>query len=224
MKVFFSVFVWLFLFAGMSHAQTLNYPRNVLQGKVSYGSGLLVTDTGGVNYVDGNTVLNAGSSSEISSTVSGVVIKAPGNCPSNFSTAEGCALIIENNTLGSRRIGMSIDSNYTTYFNFGGTLRLGGNGSYAGNIYFPATNDPRWNLGGTTSNGTATLTVTGKSSALAASIDGTGTVRLNAQSAEPFTCSATYKGTLAMTSTTTELCFCNGTSWLQVDSGSACSW
>lgn len=57
-----------------------------------------------------------------------------------------------------------------------------------------------------------------------AHIAASGTLILRPQGAAPFTCSSTLRGGMAMTSTTTELCFCNGTSWLQVDSGSACSW
>lgn len=53
---------------------------------------------------------------------------------------------------------------------------------------------------------------------------GGSAIRLSPQGAAPVACGSTTNGSLAMTRTTPELCYCNGTSWLQVDSGSACSW
>lgn len=53
---------------------------------------------------------------------------------------------------------------------------------------------------------------------------GGSAIRLAPQGAAPVACGSTTNGGLAMTRTTPELCYCNGTSWLQVDSGSACSW
>ena len=59
-----------------------------------------------------------------------------------------------------------------------------------------------------------------------ATLDVNGYAKLKTNSSAPVACSATYKGSIAYTGTTTNyLCFCDGTSWKQAHSpATACTW
>lgn len=60
-------------------------------------------------------------------------------------------------------------------------------------------------------------------SAPLATLDINGVARLAPQTAAPATCSASLKGSVAMTGNA-RLCVCNGTSWVFDYNGAACSW
>lgn len=58
-----------------------------------------------------------------------------------------------------------------------------------------------------------------------ATLDVNGYAKLKTNTAAPVACSATYKGSIAMTSTTNYICYCDGTSWKQIHSpATACTW
>jgi len=58
-----------------------------------------------------------------------------------------------------------------------------------------------------------------------ATLDVNGYIKLKTNAAQPVACTASDKGSIAYTSTTNYLCFCNGTAWNQVHAPStACTW
>ncbi len=56
-----------------------------------------------------------------------------------------------------------------------------------------------------------------------ATLDVNGYARLRAYSGAPVGCSTSYKGSIALTSST-RMCVCDGTSWKEVNSATGCTW
>jgi len=81
---------------------------------------------------------------------------------------------------------------------------------FATNATVRATIDTSGNVG----IGTTTVNAT---------LDVNGYAKLKKNSSAPVTCSATYGGSLAVTSAS-KLCMCNGTSWVEVNSATSCTW
>ena len=57
----------------------------------------------------------------------------------------------------------------------------------------------------------------------AATLDVNGYAKLKKNTAQPVACSATYEGSIALTSTI-HMCVCDGTNWVDVDGRAACAW
>lgn len=69
------------------------------------------------------------------------------------------------------------------------------------------------------SNGNVGIGLTAPS----ATLDVNGYLKLKTNTAAPITCNSTLKGALAFTSAT-RLCLCDGTSWKEANSATACTW
>lgn len=206
MKTFFIFMVMAMAYAFSAAAQSpLNYPAArasalALPSSVASDSQVLYM-TGGLAVGNSNltfdgSVLSVGSSLRIGSPAS------PGNnrfVLRQVTEGSGRGIALYNSANGANNLQMYVDTDGGIKFSYGGSPR----------IVF----DQSSRVGVLTSSPSATLHV-----------GASGTLILQPQGSSPITCNTTAKGAMAMTSTTTELCFCNGTSWLQVDSGSACSW
>lgn len=61
-------------------------------------------------------------------------------------------------------------------------------------------------------------------SAPVTTLDINGFARLTPQTAAPIACDAAHKGSIAISSATSHICVCNGSSWVFNYNGAACTW
>lgn len=206
MKKYFIAVVVLLCAIAHAHAQSsLNYPPRgatslalpmalASDTHVLYKTGGLTVGNSGLTY-DGSGILSVGSRVRIGDPVTAAFRLVIRQSTEGSSNGIG----LYNSANGANHLRIYVDSDGVIKFSAGTSPRI--------------TFDASSRVGVLTSSPSATLHV-----------GGTGVVLLQPQGSAPQTCNSTAKGAMAMTSTTTELCFCNGTSWLQADSGSACSW